>query len=191
MSRTRDTSLADRRGTSASLLSGSLCATGLHRWLGGVPQQHQTGLSRQGETNSGMWSCVVAGLVGLAHWDGDQTHGEQAPQGGCASDVMDGSAEQAMHLLQRSEGGQVLRRPTSNWPNNPLIERLATLTRSAAMLLIGSKLGRQACTDIGSTYNFCCFHQELSICAAGEVPRLLRRTPAMASGLTDHLSAVS
>ncbi|MGZ3618083.1 MAG: hypothetical protein ACXWPS_20045 [Ktedonobacteraceae bacterium] len=40
---------------------------------------------------------------------------------------------------------------------------------------------------IGSTYNFCCFHQELSTRAAGEAQKLLRQTPAMASGLTDHL----
>jgi len=44
---------------------------------------------------------------------------------------------------------------------------------------------------IGSTYNFCCFHQQLSTQAAGEAQKLLRQTPAMASGLTDHLWSLS
>src|SRR5260221_14151741 len=59
---------------------------GLHGWLGGIPQQHQAGVSRQSQTNSGTWACLVTGLVGLAHRDSDQTHGEQASHGGCASD---------------------------------------------------------------------------------------------------------
>src|SRR5260370_2571957 len=51
-----------------------------------LPQQYQAGISRQSQTNGGAWACLVAGLVQLAHWDGDQTDGEQAPHGRYSSD---------------------------------------------------------------------------------------------------------
>src|SRR5712692_11409330 len=44
---------------------------------------------------------------------------------------------------------------------------------------------------IGSTYNFCCVHQALSKRSEGEAHRPRRQTPAMASGLTDHLWSLS
>jgi len=68
------------------LCGSGLRPAGVHRWVGGVSQQYQAGISRQGETNSGARSSFVAGLVGLAHWDSDQTDGEQAPQGGRTAD---------------------------------------------------------------------------------------------------------
>ena len=98
-----------------------------------------------------------------------------------------GSLAQAMYLLQRSEGGQVLNTSYIERFNGTVRERLATLTRKcrhAAQRLQALETGMYL---IGSTYNFCCFHQELSTRAAGEAQKLLRQTPAMASGLTDHL----
>jgi hypothetical protein len=92
-----------------------------------------------------------------------------------------------MHLLQRSEGGQVLNTSYIERFNGTVRERLATLTRKcchAAQRLQALEVGMYL---IGSTYNFCCFHQELSTRAAGAAQKLLRQTPAMASGLTDHL----
>ena len=96
-----------------------------------------------------------------------------------------------MHLLQRSAGGQVLNTSYIERFNGTVRERLATLTRKcrhAAQRLQALETGMYL---IGSTYNFCCFHQQLSKRAAGEVQRLLRQTPAMASGLTDHLWSLS
>ena len=75
--------------------------------------------------------------------------------------------------------------------NGTVRERLATLTRKcrhAAQRLQALETGMYL---IGSTYNFCCFHQELSTRAVGEAQKLLRQTPAMASGLTDHLWSLS
>ncbi len=98
-----------------------------------------------------------------------------------------GSLAQAMQLLQRSEGGQVLNTSYIERFNGTVRERLATLTRKcrhAAHRLQALETGMYL---IGSTYNFCCFHQELSTRAEGEAHQLLRQTPAMASGLTDHL----
>jgi hypothetical protein len=75
--------------------------------------------------------------------------------------------------------------------NGTVRERLATLTRKcrhAAHRLQGLETGMYL---IGGTYNFCCVHQELSKRTAGEVQGPLRQTPAMASGLTDHLWSLS
>jgi hypothetical protein len=99
--------------------------------------------------------------------------------------------EQALHLLQRSGGGQVLNTSYIERLNGTVRERLATLTRKcrhAASRLPTLETGMYL---IGCTYNFCCFHQQLSTRAAGEAQRLLRLTPAMASGLTDHLWSLS
>jgi hypothetical protein len=74
--------------------------------------------------------------------------------------------------------------------NGTVRERLATLTRKcrhAAHRLQALETGMYL---MGSIYNFCCFHQALSKRTAGEAQKLLRKTPAMASGLTDHLWSV-
>src|SRR5205085_257583 len=102
-----------------------------------------------------------------------------------------GSWEQAMPLLQRSGGGHMLNPSYIERFNGTVRERLATLTRKcrhAAQRLQALETGMYL---IGSVYNFCCFHHELSTWAAGEAQRRLRQTPAMASGLTDHLWSLS
>ena len=102
-----------------------------------------------------------------------------------------GSLAQAMHLLQRSKGGQVLNTSYIERFNGTVRERLATLTRKcrhAAHRFQGLETGMYL---IGSTYNFCCFHQALSKRAARAAQKPLRQTPAMASGLTDHLWRLS
>ena len=65
-------------------------------------------------------------------------------------------------------------------------ERLATLTRKcrhAAQRLQALEAGMYL---IGSTYNFCCYHQQLNKPVVAGASQSQRRTPAMASGLTDH-----
>jgi hypothetical protein len=103
-----------------------------------------------------------------------------------------GSLEQAMHLLRRSGGGQVLNTSYIEQFNGTVRERLATLTRKcrhAAQRLQALETGMYV---IGSVYNFCCFHHELSKPTVGEVhTRLRRQTKALASGLTDHRWSVS
>src|SRR5437667_6987252 len=102
-----------------------------------------------------------------------------------------GTLEQANELLQASLGGSVLNTAYIERFNGTMRERLATLTRKcrhAAQRLQALETGMYL---IGSTYNFCCYHQELSKPLAAGVPRPQRQTPAMASGLTDHLWSLS
>ena len=94
-----------------------------------------------------------------------------------------GLRERAEQLLERSRGGEVLNTAFIERLNGTFRERLASLTRKsrhAASRLQALQTGMYL---IGCTYNFCVVHQELSkekhwgkVC-----------TPAMASGLTDHV----
>ncbi len=103
--------------------------------------------------------------------------------------VVQGTLECAQVLLLASHGGTVLNTAFIERLNGTMRERFASLTRKcrhAACRLAALESGMWL---LGCTYNFCWPHHELSRQAAkvqgvrGEV--LL--TPAMASGLTDHI----
>jgi transposase-like protein/IS1 family transposase len=103
-----------------------------------------------------------------------------------------GTLEQTLSLLAASHGGTVLNTAFIERLNGTMRERLASLTRKcrhAARRLTALENGMWL---LGCTYNFCWPHHELSRRAAhaqgvkGEV--LL--TPAMASGLTDHVWSI-
>jgi IS1 family transposase len=97
-----------------------------------------------------------------------------------------GLLEQAEQLLQLSGGGNVLNTAFIERLNGTFRERLASLTRKsrhAAWRLQALHTGMYL---IGCTYNFCVAHQELS--KAKHWGRAC--TPAMASGLTDHVWSI-
>jgi IS1 family transposase len=94
-----------------------------------------------------------------------------------------GLLEQAEKLLQLSGGGSMLNTAFIERLNGTFRERLASLTRKsrhAASRLQGLHSGMYL---IGCTYNFCWPHHELSKASHVGHPC----TPAMASGLTDHV----
>jgi transposase-like protein/IS1 family transposase len=103
--------------------------------------------------------------------------------------MVQGTLEQAQVLLAASHGGRVLNTAFIERLNGTIRQRLASLTRKcrhAARRLAALESGMWL---LGCTYNLCWPHHELSRQATkaqggrGEV--LL--TPAMASGLTDHI----
>ncbi len=98
-----------------------------------------------------------------------------------------GTLEYASKLLQASRGGTVLNTAFIERLNGTMRERLATLTRKcrhAAQRVHPLETGMYL---IGSTYNFCRPHQGLS---KRSTPGLQKQTPAMASGITDHIWSV-
>ena len=101
-----------------------------------------------------------------------------------------GTLEQAMALLAASRGGQVLNTAFIERFNGTMRERLAALTRKcrhAAHRLTALHTGMYL---LGCTYNFCWPHQELSRSAPDAQTgkrTWVACTPAMASGLTDHV----
>jgi hypothetical protein len=91
--------------------------------------------------------------------------------------------ERAEQLLVRSRGGKILNTAFIERLNATFRERLATLTRKSRHAASRLQALHTGMYLIGCTYNFCVVHQELSkethwgkVC-----------TPAMASGLTDHI----
>ncbi len=97
-----------------------------------------------------------------------------------------GALSQASRLLQASQGGTALNTAFIERLNGTVRERLAALTRKcrhAARRLDGLHRGMYL---IGCTYNLCWPHHELS----KTKHRGVACTPAMASGLTDHIWSV-
>src|SRR2546425_1754527 len=100
-----------------------------------------------------------------------------------------GSFAQALKLLGRSKGGTMLNTSFIERLNGTMRERLAALTRKcrhASSKLHALHTGMYL---IGGTYNFCWCHHELS--KSVEKGGLgMPCTPAMASGLTDHIWSI-
>jgi hypothetical protein len=97
-----------------------------------------------------------------------------------------GLLEQAEHLLQFSAGGKVLNTAFIERLNGTFRERLASLTRKSRHAASRIQALHAGMYLIGCTYNFCVAHQELS--KAQHWGRAC--TPAMASGLTDHVWSI-
>src|SRR6266699_7206797 len=97
-----------------------------------------------------------------------------------------GLLDQAEQLLQRSGGGNVLNTAFIERLNGTMRERLASLTRTCRHSASRLQALHTGMYLIGCTYNFCWAHHELS--KASYFGRAC--TPAMASGLTDHVWSV-
>jgi IS1 family transposase len=104
-----------------------------------------------------------------------------------------GSWEGAQKLLETSNGGSVLNTSFIERLNATMRERLATLTRKCRHATVRLSSLHTGMYLLGSTYNFCWPHQELSCVrdrTTGKRYRVAACTPAMAAGLTDHLWSV-
>ena len=97
-----------------------------------------------------------------------------------------GLLDQAEKLLQLSGGGSVLNTAFIERLNGTMRERLASLTRTCRHSASRLQALHTGMYLIGCTYNFCVAHQELR--KAKHWGRAC--TPAMASGLTDHVWSV-
>ena len=97
-----------------------------------------------------------------------------------------GLLEQAEQVLQVSGGGSVLNTACIERLNGTFRERLASLTRKSRHAASRLQALRTGMYLIGCTFNFWCAHQELS--KATHWGRAC--TPAMASGLTDHVWSI-
>src|SRR5229473_5477832 len=94
-----------------------------------------------------------------------------------------GLLSQAEQLLQRSRGGTVLNTAFIERLNGTFRQRLANLTRRSRHAAHRLKALETGMYVIGCSYNFCFAHHELSKANHWG----MACTPAMASGLTDHV----
>jgi hypothetical protein len=98
-----------------------------------------------------------------------------------------GVLERAEQLLAHSHGGEVLNTAFIERLNGTFRERLASLTRKSRHAASRLQALHTGMYLIGCTYNFCFAHQELS----KEKHWGKACTPAMASGLSDHVWSFS
>jgi len=191
VSRTRDSSLADRllrqvRACSQAACAVLVCTDGWAAYPNSIKRAFRDKVKRtagRGRAALQVWSGLHIGTVIK------KTVNKRLTE--VVRQMSHGSLKQAMSLLRRSAGGQMLNTSYIERFNGTVRERLATLTRKCRHAAVQLQALETGMYLIGSTYNFCCVHQQLSKRAAGEAQRLLQQTPAMASGLTDHLWSVS
>ncbi len=98
-----------------------------------------------------------------------------------------GSLEKAQELLLMTAGCKEFNTSLIERFNATMRERLASLTRKCRHAVQRLETLEAGMYLIGSTYNFCWSHQELS--SSRQYGRPM--TPAMAAGLTDHIWSVS
>jgi hypothetical protein len=76
-SRARSNARGSLVAPSSRLLPANARAPGLYRWVGRVPQQHQTGVSRKSEEDRRTGKSVFRELAGLVYCHRDQACGEE------------------------------------------------------------------------------------------------------------------
>jgi transposase-like protein/IS1 family transposase len=189
VSLTRDRSLADRllwqvRSCCQPLRALLVCTDGWHAYPGSIRRafrQKVKEVSGRGRACLRVWPQLCIAVVIK------RTEKKRVVE--ITRKLVQGTLEQAQVLLSASHGGTVLNTAFIERLNATMRQRLASLTRKcrhAARRLAGLESGMWL---LGCTYNLCWPHHELSRQATkaqqgcGEV--LL--TPAMATGLTDHI----
>lgn len=187
VSQTRDTPLADRllKQVRACCQTGRellICTDGWAAYPGSIRRAFRDKVKRTagcGRASFQVWAGLHIGTV-IKH-----TINRRLRE--VIRHLSYGSLDQATRLLECSQGGQVFNTSFIERFNGTMRERLAPLTRKcrhAAHRLPTLELGMYL---VGGTYNFCCAHQALGQRTGPEAPCRQSQTPAMASGLTDHL----
>jgi transposase-like protein len=100
-----------------------------------------------------------------------------------------GSLEKAMKILESSRGGTMLNTSFIERFNGTMRERLAALTRKCRHTSANIHAFHTGMYLIGCTYNFCWPHHELSK-SVSKGGFGTPYTPAMATGLTDHVWSI-
>jgi IS1 family transposase len=192
VSLTRDTRLADRlmgqvRACVQALCAVLVCTDGWAAYPNSIKRAFRDQIKRagrRGRPSFQVWPQLQIGTV-VKHrvnkWVRAVTHR-----------LSFGTWEQARTRLERSRGGKGLNTAFIERFNGTVRERLAVLTRKCrhpAHRLQALETGMYL---IGTTYNFCWPHQALRSPRDAGHPERSRSvcTPAMASGVTDHVWSV-
>ncbi len=190
LSATRDRALADRllgqvRACAQRLCGLLVCTDGWAAYPGSIRRAFREKVKTtagRGRASLQVWPELHIGVVIKHTVKYHLTH--------ITRRMAQGGLEQATALLSASRGGSVLNTAFIERFNGTMRERLAALTRKcrhAAHRLSALHTGMYL---LGCTYNFCWPHQELSRSAPdAETGKRtwMACTPAMASGLTDHV----
>jgi transposase-like protein len=99
--------------------------------------------------------------------------------------LVHGSVQMFLTLLWSTKGCQVLNTAFIERLNGTFRSRLAVFGRRTRVLARRLATVERGMYLVGTLYNFCCVHRSLRLADRQE------RTPAMASGITDHVWSVS
>jgi IS1 family transposase len=193
VSLTRDRSLADRlltqvRACCRPLQALLVCIDGWNAYPGSIRRAFRQKVKEttgRGRASLRVWPQLCIGVV--------IKRTAKKHVVAITRKLVQGTLEQAQVLLAASQGGTVLNTAFIERLNGTMRQRLASLTRKcrhAARRLAALESGMWL---LGCTYNFCWPHHALSRRAAkaqGQRGEVLL-TPAMASGLTDHVWRIS
>ena len=106
--------------------------------------------------------------------------------------VVQGAQAQIEALLQKTQGGGVIHTAYIERLNGTFRSRIAALVRRGRALARHMPTLQEGMYLVGTVYNFCAYHKSLRV--AVYLPhgrrRWLRRTPAIAAGITNHLWTV-
>ncbi len=107
---------------------------------------------------------------------------------GIARQILQGSSARVTALVQASCGGKDLNTAFIERLNATFRSRLASLARRSRALLHNPETLTPLVYLMGSVYNFCTDHQSLrlKLWVGSHGYRWVQRTPAMATGITDH-----
>ena len=102
--------------------------------------------------------------------------------------IVQGGAQQIAHLIQASQGQGGINTAFIERLNATFRQRLNVLARRTRTLARQPQTLQTGMYVVGCLYNFCTYHQSLRISFAlsQRSQRWLRRTPAIAAGLTNH-----
>jgi hypothetical protein len=193
VSPTRDHKLTDRllrlvRACCLPLATLLVCCDGFAAYPGSIFRAFRDKVPNPygiGRTRLQAWPEIFIGII--------NKHRQEKRVVQVTREMLQGGLERAIDLLKATAGGVTLNTAFIERFNATMRERLATLTRrcrhaSHRLEMVGSGMWL-----VGTTYNWCIPHRELSRREAKTQGRRgeILITPAMASGLTDHLWTIN
>ena len=106
--------------------------------------------------------------------------------------IVQGTDETIQHLMQRSRGGEVINTAYIERLNATFRQRVSSLTRRSRQAASQQQTLHASMYLVGTIYNFCVPHHSLRlpIWLSEQRRHWVQRTPAMATGLTDHIWTV-
>lgn len=106
--------------------------------------------------------------------------------------IVQGNEATVHALLQRSNGGQVINTAYIERLNATFRQRISSLTRRSRQAASQQATLHASMYLVGTVYNFCVPHHSLRrpIWLSSKRKRWVQRTPALATGLTDHIWSV-
>ncbi len=189
VSRTRDSKLADHvlqqvRRCSQAACSLLICTDGWSAYPKSIKRVFREKVKRtggRGRTALVLWPDLHIGTVIKRTV---KMHLKEVLR-----EMSHGSLERAQELLDLSKGGTMLNTSFVERLNGTMRARLASLTRKCRHASSHLRSFHTGMYLIGCTYNFCWSHHALSTCVE-KGGFGMPYTPAMASGLTDHVWSV-